>query len=74
METKITRTEILNKYPDKSFIYFDYNGREEKTIITPKARDFLKCDILKVGDKINIQKGYHNDKPKYLITRIIQNA
>lgn len=74
MITKIKKIENLDKYPDKSFIYFDYNGREEKTIISKQVLDFIKCDLLNVGDKINIQKGYHKDKPKYLVTRRVENG
>jgi len=76
MITEITKIESIKikKFGDDAyFVYFDFLGREEKTIITKKVQDYLKFNILKVGDKINVQKGFKNNNIKFIITEVLKN-
>jgi len=71
MEVTIIKRERLKLYPGKFFIYFIYNGREEKTIISRKVLNYLKVDDLRTGDKVEVIKGYRNNIKVFLVRNII---
>lgn len=73
MKCIITREEKLIQYPDKKFVYFDYIGKERRTIISPSVLTYLKIDNISVGDVVNIQKTIRQNKESYFITKIFLN-
>ena len=74
MEVIVKKKEVLEKYPNQYFIYFDFLKEEKKTIVTPKTLSFLKIDSINVGDKINVSRGFKSYKEFFLVRGVLKNA
>ena len=74
MKVTINKLEPLISDDSKMFAYFDYLGRQVRTIITPKSLKYLKVEKISVGEIVDVQKGVRNNKVVYIITKVMRNG